>query len=458
VNLSALAGIVGAENVQSGDECRHAASSWSPEWTKRNAARDADALPLAVVLPADTEQAAAIVRWANQTRIPLSSVGGGSSLVRGVRRAPWVAVDLSRLTEVEWDEESLLVRAGAGWNLATLEKTLNGHDYTLGQFPQSMGLATVGGCVATDAVGALAGKYGRFSDVAVGLTAVLPNGAILQTQRPPLGSAAPDLHALLLGGEGAFGIVTEARLRLRPAPEARAWAVFVFPSFGDGVDALRLIYRSDARPAGVRLLDTAAVGDLRSVAEIPARGALLLLCFEGDEIVQTGQYQLAFAICQQVCGIAQDSTIGDRWFETARTDTSWMAANARPSSVADGLALGAAWSTLKAVHGAVRAALSGMVTQQSAQIGSAGSEGASLDFRFEAEEATGDPLALHARIVGVALDAALAAGGAVAAHFGIGAARAPFLRRERGPVSMATVAAIQAALDPNGIFTPGWYL
>ena len=144
-------------------------------------------MPDAVVLPGSVEEVAAVVRWANESATRLYPVGGASNTVASntPREPGGVSVDLTRMDAVEWDEESLLVTAGAGCNLGRLEEQLNRHDYTLGHCPQSLNLATVGGAVATNAVGLLSGKYGRQSDVTAALEAVLPTGEIVRTSPAP---------------------------------------------------------------------------------------------------------------------------------------------------------------------------------------------------------------------------------------------------------------------------------
>jgi alkyldihydroxyacetonephosphate synthase len=210
------------------------------------------------------------MRWANEHNAALVPVGGGSNIVGSPETSHKncvVAIDLSRLQTIRWDEESLLVHVGAGYRLGALEDQLNSHEYTLGFLPQSLHLATVGGAAASNAVGLLSGRYGRQRDITAGLEVILPNGHQIQTSTAPGGNAAFDLHDLFIGSEGTLGIITEVSLRIRPVPEVRAWTAFTFPSFGDAVDALRLIYRSDSRPAAIRLLDVEAAGDLLDQAD-----------------------------------------------------------------------------------------------------------------------------------------------------------------------------------------------
>jgi alkyldihydroxyacetonephosphate synthase len=453
--LTTLTSLIGAENVRTDEETRErASSSWSPLFSKRRGT--AQPVPAAVVLPGSVEEVAAVVSWANDTRTPLYPVGGASNTVGNntPMTSAGIAVDAARLDAVDWNEESLLANAGAGCNLGRLEGTLNQHGYTLGHFPQSLNLTTVGGALATNAIGLLSGKYGRQSDITAALEAVLPTGEIVRTTPHPGANAYFDLHGLFIGTEGQFGIVTAATLRMHPLPEARAWAVFTFGSLGDAIDAARLVYRSDARPATLRVFDAASTAELHRA---PAAPALLLMGFEGEELVQTGPYQVAHAVCQHVGGKEQSPEIGDAWFE-ARYQTGWFAPNARPGGLADIFAVSANWSVIKSVEAALRRAVAPLVTRLAVQIVHATPNGAALEVAWEAqaEPATVEAaIVLYERIADAGFTACLNAGGSVAHHYGVGPARWAYFAHERGEAALRTLRALKAALDPNHILNPG---
>jgi alkyldihydroxyacetonephosphate synthase len=452
--IAALSSLLGEENVHTDDESRSRfLASWCPVISKERQRGELETLlPLAVVLPGNTEEVAALVRLANAQGTPLRPVGGASNTVGSGGAAP-IAVDLARLQSVRWDEESLLVHAGAGCGLGDLEEQLNRHDYTLGHLPQSARLATVGGAIATNAVGIFSGRYGRQADLTAAIEAVLPTGEVIRVGGDAPGAAAYfDLRGLLLGTEGAFGIVTGATLQMRPVPDVRAWCIFRFNTLSDGVDAMRLVYRSDSRPAAARLFDRAAAPSLPGKPE-----AVLLLGFEGDELAQTGPYQLAYAVCEKVGGTAVPPEVGDTWFEEQRQNTGWLSPNARSGGLADVLAVSVPWSQVKAVYNAMHRAMSPLVTQLRGQFAHATSNGAALEFFFEAQAEPGSPeaaLDLYERIVDTGLSACQNAGGSVAHHYGVGRTRAEAFIRERGPEQMNALHLIKCALDPNGILPP----
>lgn len=459
-----LARLVGAANVTDDESARaQASTSWFPLDAKKKQA-SGTGLPArlhqAVVSPADVEEVAVLVRWANETGTPLVPVGGASNTVGGNRPAAngnSVAVRLSRLQNLSLDEDSLFCQAGAGHTLGDLEDTLNRHGYTLGHVPQSLHLATVGGSVATNAAGLLSGKYGRQADLTFALEVVLPTGEIVRTSPVPGASAGPDLVRLFVGSEGTLGIVTEATLKISVLPEARAWAAFTFSTFALGLDALRLIHRTDARPACVRLFDPDGAADLLARHNLALGSALLLFAFEGNELSQTGPYQLAHAVCQKTGGTEQPPDVGETFWDE-RFQTGWLAPNARAGGLADVFALSATWKQARAVHDAVRAALSPLVTQLHVHSGHADANGAALDFVFQAraEPATPDAATdLYERIRNAAADACRAAGGAFVHHYGVGVARPGALEDQNGDAGRLVLARIKTALDPNNVLNPG---
>ncbi|MGE5853001.1 MAG: FAD-binding oxidoreductase, partial [Deltaproteobacteria bacterium] len=130
--------------------------------------------------------------------------------------------------------------------------------------------------------------YCSMGDQVLGLEAVFPNGEILRTPPVSKRSVGIDLNALLIGGEGCFGVVTEATIRIFPKPEARVFCGFLFSSFEQGFVAIQNLFHKRVRPA---LLDYGDDEDEHKP------GALLYLVFEGNERVVAAESELAIKIC-----------------------------------------------------------------------------------------------------------------------------------------------------------------
>ena len=181
------------------------------------------AAPLCAVKPVSTDEVQRVVRFANAERVPIVPFGGGSGLMGGALSIrPSIVVDLRSMNRVlEIDTTSRSARAQAGVVLESLDKELNQAGYILGHDPWTVPVATVGGAISTNSVGYRAGIYGSMGEQVLALTAVLPNGEILSTRAVSKHSAGIHLNSLLIGGEGCFGIITEATLRIFPEPETR---------------------------------------------------------------------------------------------------------------------------------------------------------------------------------------------------------------------------------------------
>lgn len=219
-------------------------------------------------------------------------MGGAVSL------SPGIVLDLRRMDRVlEVDSEARLARVQAGIVLEALQNRLNESRLILGHDPWTLPVATVGGAISTNSLGYRGGKYGSMGDQVLGLEVVLPNGEILRTRSVEKSSTGISLKHLFIGGEGCFGIVTEATLRVFPAPEKRSLCGFSFASFEQGFRAVEKIWSCGLSPA---LLD---FGD--GVDNYPER-ALLYLGFEGVAKIVEAEEALALAICGEAGGDALD--------------------------------------------------------------------------------------------------------------------------------------------------------
>src|SRR5262249_37093719 len=144
----------------------------------------------------------------------------------------------------------------------TLEETLrSSYGLTLGHWPQSIALSTVGGWLACRGAGQFSTRYGKIEDLVRGLELALADGRLIRTAgRAPRSRCGPDLTRLCGGSEGPPGIIPEAGLGPHPRRVAERGAPFVFGNFAAGVDACRGILRRGGTPAVLRLYDPAEAG------------------------------------------------------------------------------------------------------------------------------------------------------------------------------------------------------
>jgi len=288
-----LAKIVAPEHITT-DENRLDELSWDAlsEGRLHPAKRPEVTIPYCSVLPGSTDEVRRIVLLANEERVPIIPYGGGSGLMGGALSVEaGIVVDLRRMDQIlDVDAEARSARVQSGTVLEALEKRLNRDNFMLGHDPWTLPVATVGGAISTNSMGYRGGLYGSMGDQVLGLEAVLPDGEVLRTRAVPKSSAGIDLKSLLVGGEGCFGIITEATMRIFPAPEKRVLHALGFGSFEVGYNAIQEMFRQRVEPA---VLD---FGD----ADVKFQGgAMLYLAFEGIGEVVEAEEKRALLVCKK---------------------------------------------------------------------------------------------------------------------------------------------------------------
>src|SRR4051794_12810186 len=251
-----------ADVVVDEDSTLAAGRDWWPltmVWARHG---EVPARPAAVARPASAAEVAAVLSLCSAERMPVTPFAGRSG-VCGASLPVFggVSLDLCRLDGITAvDDPSLLVDVLPGTFGHVFEAALRSeHGLTLGHWPQSIELSTVGGWLACRSAGQYSTRYGKIEDMVVGLDVALADGRVLGLGgRAPRSATGPDLTQLFVGSEGTLGVITAARLRARPAPPAQRHAAYGFAgssSFADGLDACRRILRRGATPAVLRLYD-----------------------------------------------------------------------------------------------------------------------------------------------------------------------------------------------------------
>jgi alkyldihydroxyacetonephosphate synthase len=419
--------------------------------------------PALVARPTDTAQVAAVLALCDAARVPVTPAGGRSGVCgASIPLFGGVALDLCGLAGIgDVDEVSLVADLRAGTFGPDVETGLrDGHGLTLGHWPQSMDLSTVGGWLACRGAGQYSNRYGKIEDMVLGLEVVLADGRVVRTGgRGPRAATGPDLTQLFVGSEGTLGVITEGRFRVHPVPAGEGRRSFGFATFADGLDACRRILRRGAAPAVLRLYDTTE--SERSFDE-PSTNVLIVL----DE-ADPGLLDATLDVVDQECAAADTLDVAhvERWL-THRNDVSALAPLWRSGVVVDTVEVSGRWAVLPGLYRTVLDALAlvpGTLVASSHQ-SHAYSDGACLYFTFAGrppEESAGDPAGRDAWISHYYRQAwdevtrtTIAAGGAISHHHGIGLNRGRFLADGLGS-AFGVLTAVKDALDPHGILNPG---
>jgi alkyldihydroxyacetonephosphate synthase len=449
----------------------------------RRRAGDATEAPDAVVVPGDAEAVAAVLRICAAAEVAVVPFGGGTSVVGGVEplRGTFSAVvtlDVSRLDRLlHLDEESELATFQPGVRGPAAERMLNERGYTLGHFPQSYEQASLGGYIATRSAGQASTGYGRSDELVVGLCAQTPAGE-LALGRVARSAAGPDLRQLVIGSEGAFGVLTELTLRVRPMPGVRRYEGWFFRSFAEGAAAFRTLRQAEAAGDVCRLSDVdetraglALSGHDRGLGpaylRLRGRRCLAVLGWEGTAEVVAARRKRTARLLKAAGGLYVGQGAGASW-ESGRFSGPYLRDDLLDAGVlVETLETAATWSRLATVHEAVRTALQtafagrGETVLVMCHVSHVYASGASLYFTVlapQAEHAADDPGPALEQWDGAkraATDALMAAGGTLTHHHAVGADHAPWLAQEIGDLGVATLRAVKACLDPVGILNPG---
>ncbi|MDP1820643.1 MAG: FAD-binding oxidoreductase [Acidimicrobiales bacterium] len=406
----------------------------------------------AVVAPTDAAQVAAVLAICDEARIPVTAAAGRSGVCgASVPVHGGVVLDLCGLAGVvEVDAESLVLDVAAGTFGDHLEHQLRTeHGVTLGHWPQSVALSTVGGWLACRSAGQLSTRYGKIEDMVLGLDVVLADGRGICTGGAPRAAVGPDLNQLFVGSEGTLGIITSARLRLHPEPLHERRAAYTFASFEDGVVAMRRILQRGATPAVLRLYDPVEADRTYSTGD----RALLLVLDEGDSAVVNTTMELVAEECLD--GRNDDEHHVEHWLER-RNDVAALEALISRGYVVDTMEVVGRWRDLPAIYRATVPALQGVpgTIAASAHQSHSYTDGGCLYFTFAAQVEPDDRDRYYRAVWDAGTAAALANGGALSHHHGVGLNRSRFVAEALGPAFDVLVAA-KAALDPNGILNPG---
>jgi len=452
------------------DEVTEASRDWWPialHWSLHGAVpRRAGA----VARPTTTQQVAQIMTICASRRIPVTPSAGRSGVCgAAVPLHGGIVLDLTGLNgvvAVDPISETVTVRAGTfGPDLEDHLRT--NHGLSVGHFPQSFEISTVGGWIASRGAGQYSTRYGKIEDMVVGLEVVLADGSIITTGGAPAAAVGPDLSQVFIGSEGTLGVVCTATLRCHRIPDYEQRAAYRFDSFAEGIDACRKILQAGATPAVLRLYD--AVETARSHGGDGTECVLLVLD-EGEPAIVDATMSIIAGICTGQR--STDETLVEHWLEH-RNDTSALQALTERGYVVDTMEIAGPWSALPEIYHSVCSAVMEVpgALAASCHLSHSYVDGACLYFSFAGQPsksgagsagAAGSSETvslvafdqLYRQLWDAAQGTVLATGGNLSHHHGIGLNRSRFVATALGQAT-SVLGAIKDALDPHGILNPG---
>jgi alkyldihydroxyacetonephosphate synthase len=439
--------------------------------------------PDGVALPTSEADVKALLAFAREREVTVIPYGGGTSVVGHVNPLPGprpvLTLSLSRLAALRhFDEESRLATFEAGVAGPPLESQLRTLGYTLGHFPQSFELSTLGGWVATRSSGQQSRAYGRIEDLFAGGTLVSPAGT-LRLPPFPASAAGPDLRQLVLGSEGRLGILSEAIIRVSPRPERERFDGVFLPGWPAALQAARRLAQSGLPLSMVRVsgpLETATnlvlAGRPRAVAALEAylrlrrlgpQKCLALLGFTG----RTGQVRATRRAALRVLAgegaISAGPFMGRPW-ERSRFRTPYLRNTLWETGYAvDTVETATTWSRVahlvEALETALRKALltAGERVHAFTHLSHVYASGASVytTFVFRTGAEPAGTLERWRALKSAACRAIVGEGATISHQHGVGADHAPYLEAEKGALGISALEHLLPAFDEKGLLNPG---
>ncbi len=495
---------LGTEHVSIADPTRMAYSRdmW-PRSLLRQRLGSVDKPPWVVVWPANSIQVAQVVDLANEYGIPIIPFGAGSGVCGGTLPVNGgIVMDLKRMDKIlslAADDHILDVEAGIVGEV--LERELNLRGWTLGHFPSSIYCSTVGGWLAGRSAGQCSSLYGKIEDMCRSLSWVDGQGKVHHTAFEESSDLHWSLNPLLLGSEGTLGVITSARLVIRPLPETRWYGGYRFPSIEDGTRAMRQLLRKGLRPSVLRLYDEfdtliaktgstadlpeqqvkdtlasdllaklnkplrlALKGSIKRILQVPIllnsmtgllpNGCLMVAVHEGEE----KDMHLVGRLTDEICRKNGATTLGPSpakyWWEHRYGISYKQSTIFSAGGFVDTMEVSCSWDKLTKLYHSVKSSLKGLVFTM-AHFSHAYRDGCSIYFTFAgASKDDMRALSLYDSIWDTAQKAVFETGGTLSHHHGVGFSKAKFLVRQLGP-AMSMMDAAKHAFDPSGLFNPG---
>ena len=443
---------VSATVIVDENERTEASRDWWPLAMNWAAEGTAAARAGAVVRPATAAEVAEVLTVCNEARVPVTAAAGRSGVCgSSIPVFGGVVLDMTDITGiVDVDDESLLLDVRAGTFGDDLARDLRSkHAVTLGHWPQSMALSTVGGWLACRSAGQYSTRYGKIEDMVVGIEVVLADGRVVRAGGAgPRAAVGPDLTQLFVGSEGTLGVITEARLRVHPSPPAEARAAFGFSSFAEGLDVCRRILRRGATPAVLRLYDVP-----ESKRNFDVETNALIVLDEGDQALVDAVMSIVAE--ESAGGERLDDALVGRWMDH-RNEVSALGALTSRGYVLDTVEMAGRWSELASLYETVTSRLQAMGGNiaATAHQSHAYTDGACLYFTFAFKPDVEDREATYRGAWDTVIQATMEHGCAISHHHGIGVNRSRFMRDALGN-GFNVLQAVKDTLDPNGILNPG---
>ncbi len=419
-------------------------------------------LPDLVVFATSTEQVSQIMALCHQTGTPVIPRGGGTSVTgAALPMKGGVLLNLIRMNQVlEVNLPDHYVRVQPGLVCAALNAVLAKDKFFFPPDPGSAGIATLGGMINTNASGIRAIKYGTTKDYVMGLTVVLADGRVLKTgTRAPKTSSGYDLTRLFCASEGTLGVITEATLKILPAPEYAISARLEFPDIQSAGDAVTKMLTGGIPISTCEILDDMSIEVLRKAIGLKVDqgvGCMIMMEIDGHRAAVMEYVDKVNAVADQF------QALGKKWTDDPAEKAPLWEARHRLVPAMSRLKPGYRLVPLMEDFGVPMTKIPETIRQIQAvgkkygfpiaTFGHIGDGNLHATFVMDVKDkAQWDAVS---KIAWELVEVTLAMEGTMSAEHGLGMAKAPYIDRELGQVGLSVMQAVKDALDPKDILNP----
>ncbi len=416
-------------------------------------------MPACVIFPRSTQQVAAVLKWANQSKSAIVTRGSGTGLSGGSIPTPnSVVLCTVKMDHVlELDQKNLTIRVEAGVTTQAVADATAAVGLFYPPDPGSMKISTIGGNVAENSGGLRGLKYGVTRNYVMGMEVVLPSGEVLWMGNKCVNDVAGfSLKDVFIGSEGALGVITQVLLKLIPKPAAKRTMLAPFPQMDQAAETVSAIIAAQIIPCTLEFLDQTTIKCVEDFTHIGLPldcEALLLMETDGHPAVVADEAERMAKICREHgCKEVRVAQTEEEALQLASARRTAFSALARVSP-----------TTILEDATVPRSELAKMVRFIEAvalnyklRVGTFGHMGdGNLHPTFLTDEKNHDEMERVEKAMREIFNEALRLGGTITGEHGVGLAKKPFLKQAVGEGTLNVLRELRRLLDPNHILNPG---
>ncbi len=436
-------------------------------------------LPDVVLYPSNKTQIDDIVSYCSQEKIPVYCKSGGSTVTRGMEAVKGgvsldLAVNFNKV--VSFNEKNQTITVESGMQGPELERVLNNapellgasRQYTCGHFPQSFEYSGVGGWVVTRGAGQNSSYYGKIEDIVICQEYATPVG-IIKTEEYPAMATGPSIDQIMMGSEGAFGVLTHVTLKVfRYMPENRIRFSYIFPSWDNAREAAKEITQGEfGMPSVFRLSDPEETSLMLKLYNVegtklgsiiskrgykPMERCLFLGFTDGEKGFCKNMKKRLHKICKKYGAMYLTGYPTKQWEKGRFKDPYMRDALGDFGVIIDTMECSVTWDTMSEVHLGLREYCKARPeTICLTHMSHVYPQGANLYFIFIARMEMDEYGEYQAGI----LDNYIKYGAAISHHHGVGKSFGPWLEHDLGSNGYAIIKTLKNHFDPDNIMNPG---